>query len=327
MAELGYALSSEEHPGSALVRNARRAEEAGFRFALIADHYHPWIDAQGQSPFVWSVLGAIARETSTLRVGTGVTCPIMRIHPAVIAQAAASTAELFGDRFFLGLGSGERLNEHVVARRWPPIGERLDMLQEAIEVIRTLWQGEVVTHRGRFYEVEEARIYTLPEQPVPIYVAASGKRAARIAGSLGEGLIAVAPEEGLVDAFEKAGGATRPKYAQAHVCWAESVEKATDTMMRFWPTNSIPGVLNAELSTPAQFEAAVSMVRPDDFGDDVALGPDPERHLQVIRSYVDAGFDHVYVHNVGPDQEGFIRFYEREILPQVERLVPAGRSA
>jgi coenzyme F420-dependent glucose-6-phosphate dehydrogenase len=326
MIELGYALSSEEHPGSALVDHARRAEEAGFRFALISDHYHPWIDEQGQSPFVWSVLGGIARETRRLRVGTGVTCPILRTHPAIIAQAAATTAELFGDRFFLGLGSGERLNEHVLGQRWPTVAERLDMLEEAVEVIRRLWQGETVSHRGRFYQVERARIYTRPAQPPPICLAASGGRAARIAARLGDGLIAVVPQRDLVQAFEEAGGGSKPRYGQALVCYAESEEKATDTVMRVWPTNSIPGVLNAELATPSDFGEVVSMVRPEMLGEQVALGPDPERHMALLRSFAEAGFDHVYVHQVGPDQEGFFRFYEREILPNLSRL-PAGRSA
>jgi coenzyme F420-dependent glucose-6-phosphate dehydrogenase len=327
MTELGYSLSSEEHPGSALVDYARRAEETGFTFALISDHFHPWLDEQGQSPFVWSVLGGIARETERLRVGTAVTCPIMRIHPAIIAQAAASTAEMFGDRFFLGLGSGERLNEHVLAQRWPPVRERLDMLEEAIEVIARLWEGETTSYEGQYFEVEDARIYTLPRARTPICVAAAGRRAARIAGRDGDGLIAVVPSEDLVEAFEKAGGAGKPRYAQVRVCYAESERKATDTVMKVWPTDPLPGVLNAELSTPAQFAQAAKMVRPEMLGEKVALGPDPERHMERIRSYVEAGFDHVYVHQVGPDQEGFFRFYEREIMPHVGRLTPAGRTA
>jgi G6PDH family F420-dependent oxidoreductase len=173
---LGYALSSEEWRPSDLVRGARLAEEAGFSFALISDHFHPWIDAQGQSPFVWSVLGGIAESTSTLEVGTGVTAPIVRIHPAIIAQAAATVGSMLEGRFFLGVGTGENLNEHITGARWPDWDVRSKMLEEAVEVIRDLWRGEVTSHDGRFYTVENARIYTLPEHPVPIHVAASGPR-------------------------------------------------------------------------------------------------------------------------------------------------------
>src|SRR5438552_901542 len=198
MVELGYALSSEEHTPNNLVRYAQRAEEVGFAFALISDHYHPWIDQQGHSPFVWSVIGGIAQATQRLRLGTGVTCPTIRTHPAIIAQAAATAAAMMPGRFFLGVGTGENLNEHILGNRWPPHDQRLAMLEEAIEVMRLLWQGGEQTYRGHFYTVENARLFTLPDEPLPVMIAASGTRAAQAAGRIGDGLISTKPEAEIV---------------------------------------------------------------------------------------------------------------------------------
>src|ERR1700716_3110722 len=207
--QLGYHLSSEEHDARTLVRLAGRAEETGFGFATIADHFHPWTDAQGQSPFVWGVLGGIAATTSTLRVGTAVTCPLIRTHPAIVAHAAATAAAMFGDRFFLGLGTGENLNEHVTGQRWPPVAVRREMLKEAASVIRLLWRGGLRSHHGRYYTVENARIYTLPAEATPIYVAAAGPASSELAGRIGDGLISVAPQEGAVRRVPAAGGGGR----------------------------------------------------------------------------------------------------------------------
>jgi len=191
MTEFGYALSSEEHLPNDLVRHARLAEEAGFTFGLISDHFHPWHDNQGQSPFVWSVIGGIAQATERLRLGTGVTCPLIRIHPAIVAQATATCAAMMPGRFFLGVGTGENLNEHVTGVGWPAPDERVSMLEEAIEVMRELWEGDYTTFRGDWYEVDGARIYTLPEEPIELYVAAGAPRIAQLAGESGDGLIAV----------------------------------------------------------------------------------------------------------------------------------------
>ena len=320
MLELGYGLSSEEHGPNQLIESAARAEEAGFSYAVISDHYHPWTDEQGQSPFVWSVLGGIARETKRLRAGTGVTCPLIRMHPGLVAQAAATTATMFTGRFFLGVGTGERLNEHVFGDRWPPARERQAMLEEAIEIMRLLWEGGTHSFEGRFYEVEQARIYTLPEPAPPIYMAAVGQRSAAMAGRLADGLISTAPSPEVVRAFAQAGGARKPRYGQLKVCWADSEERAGDTAMRYWPTSGLPGVLNSELATPAQFAQAARIVEPGHLRGQIVLGPDPARHLAAIEEYARAGFDHVHVMQVGPDQEGFARFYEREVLPQASRL-------
>ena len=321
MIELGYALSSEEHRPNDLLRYARMAEEHGFTFALISDHFHPWIDRQGESPFVWSVLGGIARATERLRVGTGVTCPTVRIHPAIIAQAAATTAAMMPGRFLLGLGTGENLNEHITGERWPSANVRSDMLLEAIEIIRELWTGQNVDYEGRFYRVEDARIYTLPDELPPIYIAASGQQSAKTAADVGDGLIATAPQDGLVGAFEEAGGASEPKYGQVTVCWAESEEQARKTAYEHWPTAALKGELATELPLPRHFEQAAQMVTEEDVAQQVVCGPEVKRHVDGIRKFADAGFDHVYVHQVGPDQEGFFRFYRETVMPELRDLL------
>lgn len=317
MTEIGYALSSEEHTPNDLVRHARLAEEAGFSFALISDHFHPWVDQQGHSPFVWSVIGAIAHATSRLRLGTGVTCPTTRIHPAIVAQAAATAAAMMPGRFFLGVGSGENLNEHILGGRWPAADERQEMLQEAVGVIRLLWQGGSQSHRGRYYTVENARLYTRPPQPPPIMVAASGPRAADLAGHIGDGLISTSPDREVVERFRAAGGADKPRYGQFTVCWAAEEAQARRTAYQWWPNAAIAGELSQELPLPAHFEQAAGMVREEDVAESVVCGPDPAPHLAKIQAFAAAGFDHVYVHQVGPDQEGFFRFYQQEVLPKL----------
>lgn len=318
MTEIGYAISSEEHAPRDILHHARRAEEAGFPFALISDHFHPWVDRQGHSPFVWSVLGGIAHATEHLRIGTGVTCPMIRIHPAIIAHAAATVAAMMPGRFFLGVGTGENLNEHILGDRWPPHDVRSEMLEEAVAVIRLLWQGGEQTHRGRHYTVENARLYTLPEEPPPIMVAGSGPRAARLAGRIGDGLINTAPDAEVRETFERAGGAGKPRYAQMTVCWAADEAQARRTAFEIWPNGGLKGELSQELPTPAHFEQAAKLVTEEMVAEEVVCGPDPERHIAKIQAYVDAGYDHIYVHQVGPDQEGFFRFYEREILPRFQ---------
>jgi G6PDH family F420-dependent oxidoreductase len=314
MTAVGYALSSEEHSAIDLVRHARRAEEAGFSFAVISDHYHPWIDRQGESPFVWGVLGAIAEATETIGVGTGVTCPTVRIHPAIVAQASATAASLMPGRFFLGLGTGERLNEHILGTRWPEWDVRAEMLAEAIGVIRELWQGGVTSHRGRYFTVENARIYTLPDPLPPIYLAAGGPKAAEQAGRLADGLIGTGPDRSLLDAYDRAGG-VGPRFGQVTVCWAPTEAEARRTAREWWPTIALHGEVTQELPSPAQFEQLAESVTEDQVAELVPCGPDPERHLAKIAEYVDAGFDRVYIHQIGPDQAGFIKFAEGELLP------------
>jgi coenzyme F420-dependent glucose-6-phosphate dehydrogenase len=323
MVELGYALSSEEHDPATLVENARAAEEAGFSFALISDHFHPWIDKQGHSAFVWSVIGAIARETEHLRLGTGVTCPLIRIHPAIVAQAAATSACLMPGRFFLGVGTGENLNEHILGDRWPAPDERLEMLEEAVELMRELWKGEKTTFRGKHYTVEGTRIYTVPDEPPDVAVAAAAPNAAELAGRVGDALVTTAPEREIVEAFEEAGGNGKPKYGMVTACWAESEEEARKVAHEWWPTAGLVGDLMQELPLPEHFEQASATVTADDLAETMPLGPDPEQHLEQIGKFAEAGCDHVYVHQVGPDQAGFFRFYAEEIIPQLSGVLTA----
>lgn len=319
MVELGYTLSSEEHPPNRLVELARLAEDAGFGFAVVSDHYHPWIDRQGQSPFVWSVIGGVAHATERIRLGTGVTCPTIRIHPAIVAQAAATSAAMLPGRFFLGVGSGENLNEHVVAPRWPSAAVRLGMLEEAIEIIRELWEGKLVSHRGTHFEVENARLYTLPDQPPPIYVAGSGDKSASLAAGRGDGLIGTAPTKEFVQSYHDAGG-DGPRYGQLHVCWAEREDQARKTALEMWPNVAIPGELSQELPQPQHFEEAAQTITEEMVAELVPCGPDPETHLAQLRKFVDAGYDHVFVHQIGDDQEQAIDFYRREVMPRLDQL-------
>ncbi len=316
MPELGYSLSCEEHGPPELVRNAQRAEEAGFGFALISDHYHPWTDRQGQSPFVWSVIGAIAQATERLELGTGVTCPTIRIHPAVIAQAAATSAAMMPGRFFLGVGSGENLNEHILGDYWPAADERQEMLEEAIEVMRQLWQGGYQTHRGKHYRVENARIYTLPDEPPPVAVAAAGPKAAELAARAGDALISTSPDAELVDAYRSAGGDGR-RYGQLTVCWAKSEQEAVRTALAWWPNAALQGELGQELPLPRHFEQAAENVDEEAIAEAILCGPDVDRWLERITEYEDAGFDRVFLHQVGLDQDGFFQFAERELLVKV----------
>ncbi len=314
--DIGYALSSEEHDPNQLVRNARQAEDIGFSFALISDHFHPWVSRQPHSPFVWSVIGGIAQATTRLRLGTGVTCPIMRIHPAILAQAAATAAAMMPDRFFFGIGTGENLNEHIVGERWPPFDIRLAMLAEAVELIRELWQGETTSYWGEYYTVEDARIFTLPPAPPPIMVAASGSKTAKFAGSEGDGLINTKPDAEIVEAFQTTGGRDKPCFGQLTVCWAADEKKARATAHEWWPNAGLASPLSQELRTVAHFDQAAKAVTEEQVAESVVCGPHPERHLAAIQEFIDAGYDHVYIHQVGPDQQGFFDFYAQHILPE-----------
>jgi G6PDH family F420-dependent oxidoreductase len=312
---LGYTLSSEEFDAPSLVAQAERAEQAGFAFASISDHFHPWIDEQGESPFVWGALGAISQRTERIELLTGVTCPTFRIHPAIVAQAAATAASLLPGRFSLGVGSGENLNEHIVGDGWPGVVVRQERLEEAIEVIRKLWEGKLSSHRGKHFTVENARIYSLPDEPPPLLVAVAGERSVEIAARAGDGLVGTAPVAESLEQFRSEGGEGKPTYGQLQVCWAEDEEAAKRLALKQWPNAAISGSHFLELPLPAHFEEATEGLDTDDIAESVVCGPDPERHRAAIQEYVDAGYDHVYVHQIGPDQEGFFGFYEREVLP------------
>jgi G6PDH family F420-dependent oxidoreductase len=312
---IGYFLSSEEFDPRELIKQARMAEDAGFHGLWISDHYHPWNDEQGHSGFVWSTIGALAQATSRMSVTTAVTCPTVRIHPAVIAQAAATSAVLLNGRFALGLGSGEALNEHILGGPWPQADERLEMLEEAVEVIRTLWQGGMQSHRGRHYQVENARIYDLPEQTPSILISGFGPKATKLAAKIGDGYCTVQPDEQEVKRFRDAADGPRLVAGGMKVCWAPEEAQARATAYRLWPNEQLPGELAQILPTPAHFEQASELVSEDMVAEAVPCGPDLDLHLEAIRRYRDAGFDELYIQQIGPDQERFFETYAHEILP------------
>jgi coenzyme F420-dependent glucose-6-phosphate dehydrogenase len=302
--QFGLTLSSEEHAPKRLVDIAELAEASGFDFVSISDHFHPWLDEQGHSPFVWTMLGAIAERTETLGVVVGVTCPIMRIHPVILAQATATVAGLLGERFTWGVGTGEALNEHVMADRWPPAPERLEMLEEAIELVRRLWEGDEVTHEGLYFRVENARIYDAPERPIPIVVSAFGPKAAALAAHYGDGLWTTGSGSEAIERWSEEGG-SGPVYSQINVCWANDRDVALDTVHRLWRNGGVPGQLSQDLPTPAHFEQAASIVRREDLANDILCGNDADAIVDRAAKAIDAGVDHLYFHQIGDDQEGF----------------------
>jgi G6PDH family F420-dependent oxidoreductase len=316
MPTYGYFLSCEEFGPVELVRQAKLAERAGFQRLWISDHFHPWNGQQGQSPFVWSVIGALSEATS-LPVATAVTCPTVRIHPAIIAQAAATAAVQTGGGFTLGVGSGEALNEHIYGDAWPSAPTRLAMLEEAVEVIRALHRGETVDYQGEFYEVSNARVYTLPAEPVPIYVSGFGPKSARLAGRIGDGFVSVQPDADLVSAFRDAGGGGKPAQAGLKVCYGTDEQDAVATAHRLWPNDQLPGELAQVLPTPAHFEQASTLVTPDQVASATPCGPDVQRHVKAITEFVTAGYDEIYLQQIGPDQEAFFEFWSEKLANEV----------
>jgi G6PDH family F420-dependent oxidoreductase len=267
---------------------------------------------------VWSVLGAIAVKTRTLRVGTGVTCPIQRLHPAIIAQAAATAAALFGDRFFLGVGAGENLNEHILGDRWPAVGERHARLTEAIAIIRELWSGEPVSFDGEYYTVDQARIYSLPEMPPPIYVAGTGAASATLAAEAGDGFIGVEPDEELIAQYRQSATRGTPTIGQVTVCYARTEKAARDTVREWWPQAGLSGDLAWELKTPALVEAACKALPEEQMVEHISCGPDAAKHAKAIRKFADAGYEQVYIHQIGPDQKGFLEFFAEQLRGKLQ---------
>ena len=290
--KLGLTLSSEEQGPLRLVDLAVLAEERGFDFVSISDHYHPWISAQGHSPFVWSVLGGIAAVTDTIEVGVGVSCPIMRVHPAILAQAVATTALLLDGRLVWGVGTGENLNEHVLGDPWPTYEVRAEMLEESIALVRRLWGEESVTHRGEYFVVEDARILDRPDHPVPIVISAFGENSAELAARVGDGLWLSSLNEETIKAFKAAAG-SGPIFSQLTVCWGTDRGEAAELAHRMWPNTGLPGQLNQDLRTVLHFEQAVELVTPEIIADKVPCGPDPEPVIERVIEARDAGVDHL----------------------------------
>jgi G6PDH family F420-dependent oxidoreductase len=311
----GYFLSCEEYSPAQLVEQATAAERAGFEALWISDHYHPWNDEQGQSPFVWGMIGALSQACS-LPVTTAVTCPTVRIHPAVIAQSAATAAVQLDGKFTLGVGTGEALNEHVLGDVWPATDVRLEMLEEAVDLIRELWKGEPVTRQGKRYRVDTARIYTLPDQPPPIYVSAFGPKALDVAARIGDGYIGTQDDSDLVKGFkEKSGG--KPAQGGVKVAWADTEEEGIDHAHRLWANSGLPGELSQVLPSPQHFEQASQLVTRESTAESVVAGNDVEQHVQQLRGYVDASYDEVYVANMGPNYLAMIEAYGKDVLPQL----------
>ena len=332
MTKIGYFLSSEEHGPGELVAQARAAEQAGFEALWISDHYRPWTDEQGDSPFVWSVIGwsvigwlvigwsviGAVSQACSLPVTTAITWPTIRIHPAITAQAAASSAQLTGGRFVLGVGSGEGLNEHILGAAWPEPEVRQEMLAEAVAVIRDLFTGEQISHYGKYYTVVNARLYSLPDTPPPIYVSGFGQRSIQLAGEIGDGFMTVQPDAEAVRTFRAAGGQAKPVQGGLKVCRARDEAQAVKTAHRLWANEQLPGQLAQELALPALFEQASQLVTEDMVASSLPCGPDPQRHLQAVRAYSNAGFDEVYVNQIGSDQDGFFAFYRDRVLPGLQ---------
>ena len=310
--KVGYKLSAEGFGPKELVRQAIRAERAGFDFVEISDHYHPWLDVQGHSPFAWTVLGAIAARTETLGLATGVTCPSVRYHPAIVAQAAATLAIVSDNRFTLGIGAGERLNEHVIGEGFPSVRGRHERLVEALDIINLLWRGGYQSYEGKHLRLEDARVFDLPDPLPVIAVAAGGTQAAELAATHGSGLFATEPRADLVQTYTAKGG-DGPKYAEVPMAWAATEDAAVEAALKTSAWAVTGWKVMSELPNPANFEAVAGIVKPDDIRQQFAVGPDPEPYLQRVKAYTDAGFDHVVLQNTGPDPDGFIDFFAKEL--------------
>jgi G6PDH family F420-dependent oxidoreductase len=317
MTAYGFTLLSELHGPKALIEQAQRAEAAGFDFVCTSDHYHPWLPEHGHSPFAWSVLGAVASHTSRVGIATMVTCPFVRYHPAIIAQASATVAVLSDGRFTLGLGAGERLNEHVVGEGWPDVDERHALLTESVEAIRALWTGETVTFRGDYVTVERARLYDRPETRPPVFIAVSGEEGVELAADLGEGICAVEPDAQLVQQYREAGGDPGATWGQLALSWDTDNSRALQyahERFRF----GMPGwSVMSELPDVSAFAAATASVRPEDVGEKVPHGSDEKQFIDAIQAYVDAGYQHVAVVQVGDDLDGFLGSWQSDIRPNL----------
>jgi G6PDH family F420-dependent oxidoreductase len=322
MTDFGYTMMTEQSPPDQLVRDLQMAEEAGFGFSVISDHYQPWLESQGHSGYCWSILGAAAQATERIGLMTYVTCPILRYHPAVVAQKAATMQILSGNRFRLGLGAGENLNEHVVGQRWPAVGARHEMLDEAVEVIRALFEEDgTVNYRGSYFDVEQAQLWDRPSQQVPIGIAVSGPDSCRLAGRHADIMVAVEPEAELVQMFHEAGGQGKPIVGQIALAYDPDRETAVQRAHDQFRWFGLGWKVNADLPNPESFEGATQFVTPEQVGEALSCGPDLEEHVEAIRPFVEAGFSEVALVQIGAEeQESFIRWAQGELLPALERL-------
>jgi len=320
MTQFGYTMMCEQSPPDRLVSDLQLAEAAGFDFSVISDHYFPWLEEQGHSGYAWAILGAAAHATDRIGLMTYVTCPILRYHPAVVAQKASTVQVLSGGRFRLGLGAGENLNEHVVGR-WPQVGERHEMLAEAVDIIAPLLDGEHISHRGRHFQVESAHLYDRHEVRPPIGIAVSGEESCSIAGRKAEIMVATEPKPELVEMFEEAGGRGKPKVGQLAVCFDRDRDAAVRRAHEQFRWFGLGWGVNTDLPGPSSFAAATASVTPEEVGEQLACGDDVEEFVEKLRPFVDAGFTEVALVQIGGEQqEPFIRWAESDLLPAVRAL-------
>lgn len=321
--QIGYKLATEQFGPEEIIRQAVKAEAAGFDFVEMSDHYHPWLDKQGHSAFTWTVFGAIAARTERIGLVSGVTCPTVRYHPAVIAQAAATLALVSGGRFVLGVGSGERLNEHVVGKGFPDsVTVRHEMLREALEIIRLLWRGGYRSYEGKHLRLEDARVFDLPDELPLIAVAASGGASGRIAAELGDGLFATEAKPEIVRHYREAGG-KGPGYAEVPMAWAPDEGTAAQHALEYFPWALTGWKIMSELPNPVNFAAATATVREEDIRSTFACGNDPDRFVAGAQQFTDAGFDRLVLMNAGPDPDGFMDFYRDGLDARLRALKPA----
>jgi coenzyme F420-dependent glucose-6-phosphate dehydrogenase len=337
MLQLGWKAGTEQYPPDELLDYAIAAEEAGFDSIDVSDHFHPWSE-RGQACFVWTWLGAVAAKTSKITLGTGVTCPILRYHPAVIAQAAATMGRFAPGRFYLGVGTGEALNEYSATGQWPDYKIRQAQLAEAIELIRALWTGEKTTREGVYYQSRQAKLYTLPGRPIPLYVSALVPNSARFAGKYGDGLITVGGNEPdtyrrIIENFEagamEAGKdpSRMPRMVELAVAYTDDEEKAIEFRKAYWAATFVPALFTQRIYTPKMAEENGKVVGSDTIRKIACILTDPEDHIKFARQYTDLGFDQLFFHSAGPDQRAFIEGYGRDVLPQLRQaLQPRSRS-
>ncbi|MGG5260781.1 LLM class F420-dependent oxidoreductase [Phycicoccus avicenniae] len=328
MTRFGFTLMTEQNGPKELVDAAVRAEDAGFDLLVSSDHYSPWLTEQGHAPYAWTVLGAVAQATSRVELATYVTCPTLRYHPAVVAQKAATLQILADGRFTLGLGSGENLNEHVIGQGWPPVAQRQDMLAEAIEVIRALHTGELVTYRGEHFDVDSARIWDLPEQGVDIGVAVSGREGIERFGPVADHLVAVEPRADLVEDWNELAGSTIGSGARAigqiPICWDPSEEAAVQRAHEQFRWFAGGWKVNADLPTPAGFSGASQFVRPEDVAESIPCGPDLDGIVEAVRPFWEAGFTDVALVQVGGGhQQAFLDEVAPDLLERLRAAAPA----
>lgn len=321
--KIGYKLIAEGYGPKEIVRQAVEAERAGFDFVEVSDHFHPWVSEQQHSGFVWSMLASMAERTESIGLATGVTCPMIRIHPAIVAQAAATTAILSDGRFTLGVGSGERLNEHVVGRGWPPVHIRHEMFRESLEIIRLLWEGGYKSYEGKHLTLEDARVFDLPETLPEIAVAVGGVQAAKIAAELGDGLFATEPKQDYVQTFRDAGG-SGSLYAEVPLSYAKDEDEAAESAREKFRFGLTGWKVQAELPNPVNFDAATAFITAEHMKENFGCGPDAKTHLGVAQGFVDAGYDHLALINAGPDPDAFFEFFANDLADKVRALTPNG---